>query len=151
MREVVISDTSCLIVLRKIGRLELLRQCYEEIIITEEIAREFKEQLPSWIVVEQPKDATLQKVLEQMLGKGESSAIALAFEKEKPLLILDDLRARKIAKSMNLQITGTLGVLVKAKEKGFIKKIKPVLEELQQTNFRASDFVIENILEVCGE
>ncbi|MBM4166255.1 MAG: DUF3368 domain-containing protein [Ignavibacteria bacterium] len=64
-------------------------------------------------------------------------------------LILDDLRARKIAKSMNLKLTGTLRVLVKAKEKGFIKRIKPLMEELDDINFHLSTNVIENILEVC--
>jgi len=151
MHDIIISDTSCLVLLDKIGRLELLKSCYSTVYITREIQTEYGNKLPTWVIVEQPKDASLQKTLEQVLDKGEASALALAIEKENATIILDDLRARKVARSLNLKITGTLGVLVKAKQDGLIDKVKPLIEELRKTDFRASEIVIKKILDVCGE
>ncbi len=85
------------------------------------------------------------------MDKGEASALALAIEKKTATIILDDLRARKVAKSLKLKITGTLGVLVKAKQDGVIDKVKPLIDELRKTDFRASETVIKKILDVCGE
>jgi len=151
MPDIIISDTSCLVLLDKIGHLELLKSCYSTVYITREIQAEYGNKLPTWVIVEQPKDASLQKTLEQVLDIGEASALALAMEKQNSTIILDDLRARKVAKSLNLKITGTLGMLVKAKQDGVIDKVKPLIEELRKTDFRASDNVIKKILDVCGE
>ncbi|MFI5149883.1 MAG: DUF3368 domain-containing protein [Bacteroidia bacterium] len=53
-------------------------------------------------------------------------------------MILDDYKARKIAEKLGLSITGTLGVIVKAKKNGIIESVKPILIELKGTNFRIS-------------
>ena len=151
MPDIIISDTSCLVLLDKIGRLELLKSCYSTIFITKEIQFEYGNELPKWVIIEQPKDSVVQKTLEQVLDKGEASALALALERQSTTIILDDLRARKVAKSLNLTITGTLGVLVKAKQDGVIDKVRPLIDELLKTDFRVSENVIERILEVCGE
>ena len=75
----------------------------------------------------------------------------MAFELENTLLILDDLKARKVALKLNLDFTGTLGILIKAKEKGLISQIRPILEEIQSTNFRFSEDVFRQILLVAKE
>ena len=72
------------------------------------------------------------------IDKGESSAIALALETPNSLVILDDYKARKIANKLGLNLTGTIGVIVKAKLKGLIPSIKPFLKKIKQTNFRLS-------------
>ena len=54
-------------------------------------------------------------------------------------IILDDFKARKIAKQLGIVFTGTIGVIVKAKLRGIIPSIKPFLEKIKQTNFRLSD------------
>ncbi len=97
MRKTIISDTSCLNVLSNIGELELLKKVYDQIITTSDIENEFGEELPDWIVVENVKDLSTQKVLELQIDKGESSAISLALELPDSTLILDDYKARKIA------------------------------------------------------
>lgn len=56
MPEIIIPDMSCLILLEKIGKLELLHKVYDNIVTTPEIAKEFLEQLPSWINIEDNKD-----------------------------------------------------------------------------------------------
>lgn len=64
MPDIIISDTSCLIVLAKIGELELLKKLYGSIITTEDIAKEFGEELPNWIEVKQINDYFKQRILE---------------------------------------------------------------------------------------
>lgn len=64
------------------------------------------------------------------MGKGEASAIALAVELKDCLLIVDDLKARKMAEKLNIKFTGTIGVIIDAKEAGHISFIKPILEKI---------------------
>ena len=116
MPRYVIADTSVLIHFHNINRLEILRNIYQEITITPEISHEFGKPLPRWIKTIKVKDKKYQELINTQLDLGESSAIAFAIENEDPLLILDDLKARKLAKRIGLNFTGTLGVINKAKE-----------------------------------
>lgn len=92
------------------------------------------------------KDKKQQRFIETLLDVGEASTIALASEKDNALLILDDLKARKLAKRLGLKFTGTLGILNKAKEQGVIVKIKPIIEKLKDAGFRISEAVIQDLL-----
>jgi predicted nucleic acid-binding protein len=82
---------------------------------------------------------------------GEASAIALAKETEDALLLLDDLKARKLAGKLNLKITGTLGVINKAKQREIISKVKPLIDKLLNTDFRISENIIAEILRINNE
>ncbi|MDF1550478.1 MAG: DUF3368 domain-containing protein, partial [Bacteroidales bacterium] len=82
---------------------------------------------------------------------GEASAIALAKEIENPLLLLDDLKARKLAGKLNLKFTGTLGVINKARQVGIIHKIKPLIDKLLLTDFRISENIINELLRLNNE
>jgi len=138
MRKTIISDTSCFIVLSNIDEMELLYKVYSEVVTTPEIADEFGEKLPEWVIVSKVKDSAYQQILELQIDKGESSAIALALETPDSTVILDDYKARKIASSLNLPYIGTVGVIVKAKLLGIIPSIKPILDKMKATNFRLS-------------
>lgn len=151
MPKIVIADTSCLIVLDKIQALSILHKLYSEILITQEIADEYSSDLPGWIKIKSVTNLKKQKDLEVQLDSGEASAIALALELNDCLLILDDLQGRKVATSLNLEFTGTLGVLVRAKKSGYIPIIKPMLEELKKIKFRLSPEVEKDILLQCNE
>jgi predicted nucleic acid-binding protein len=96
----VISNTSCLIALSNIGRLTILRDLYDSIMVTPEVSAEFAETLPGWISVTPVGDSAKTKLIHGTLDLGESSSIALAMESENTLLILDDGKARRFAKSM---------------------------------------------------
>jgi predicted nucleic acid-binding protein len=132
----VISNTSCLIALTNIGRLEILQKRYRHIIITPEVAQEFDEPLPDWISVVPVKDAVKTELITKYLDRGESSTIALASEVDDPLVILDDGKARAFAKNSGLTITGTLGILVKAYEMGLVTGINDILDDLRSVKFR---------------
>lgn len=151
MPDAVISDASCIIILDKIDEISILRDLYSNIFITKEIANECQIKLPNWITVRTYSDDKYFNFLNTFLDAGESSAIALYMEMENPLLILDDLKARKYAKKMNLNITGTLGIINKAKKEGVIKEIQPILEKISKTNFRISEKVIYESLKINNE
>ena len=138
MHRIIIADTSCLIILTNIGEFELLRKVYGQIITTPDIAIEFNGPLPEWVNIVAVQDKYKQQLLELQLDKGESSAIALALELPDNTIILDDIKARKIAHQLGLIYTGTISVIIKAKLQGIIPTIKPILLKIRQTNFRLS-------------
>lgn len=151
MPKPIISDTSCLIILTNIGELDLLRKLYGQIITTAEIAEEFAEPLPEWIKINAPTDKYRQKILELQIDKGEASAIALALEIPDSIIILDDQKARKVAEKLGLEITGTIGLIIKAKLRGIIISIKPFLAKIRKTNFRLSDEIEHQALREADE
>jgi predicted nucleic acid-binding protein len=151
MRRVIISDTSCLIILTKINELNLLQQVYGQVTVTPEIVQEFGQPLPEWIEIATVGDKKRQQLLEFQIDKGESSAIALAMETTDCLLILDDVKARKIAVQLGLIFTGTMGFLIKAKQLGIIDSVKPLINKLQAANFRLSSELIEHVLRQANE
>jgi predicted nucleic acid-binding protein len=151
MPKIIISDTSCLIILNKIGELDLLRQLYNTVTITHDILLEYGEQLPDWIEVQQAKDQYRQQLLEMQIDKGEASAIALALETADSTVILDDWKARRLAERLGLSVTGTLGVIIRAKNTGLIPSIKPYLEKIRETNFRISEELEQIALKEANE
>lgn len=151
MSKTIISDTSCFIILAKIEEFELLHKVYGNITTTIEIAIEYGDVLPEWIEIKTVEDKHSQQILEMQIDKGESSAIALALEMPGSTLILDDYKARKIAQSLRINFTGTIGVLIKAKLTGIIPSIKPLLKKIQQTDFRLSNEIENQALKEAGE
>lgn len=151
MQRVIVSDTSCIILLDKIGQLNLLNKLFGQITVTQEIANEFKSELPDWFKIENPTNKTYQKILEASLDKGEASAIAYAIEQSDCLLIIDDYKGRKYAEQLGLKITGTLGIIVDAKLNGHINSVKPLLDKIKETNFRLTTELEKRTLEKSNE
>ena len=151
MHKIIISDTSCFIILTNIGELHLLQKLYSKITTTIEIVTEFGEPLPEWVEILSVKSKDTQRLLEMQIDKGESSAIALALEISDSLLILDDIKARKVATQLGLSITGTLGIIIKAKLEGIIPSVIPILNKIKQTDFRLSDEVELQVLKAAKE
>lgn len=151
MPKTIIADTSCFIILSNIGELELLNKVYGQITTTVDIAFEFGETLPEWVEITSVKDKSKQQLLELQIDKGESSAIALALETPDCTLILDDIKARKIADRLGLSFTGTIGIIIKAKLNGIIPEIKPILAKIKQTDFRLSVEIELQALHLANE
>ncbi|MBK0382275.1 DUF3368 domain-containing protein [Pedobacter sp. SD-b] len=149
--KIVIIDARCFIVLEKIGALPLLNKLYLQVVTTTEIAAEYKEDLPTWITIQNVINRDLIKTFQNIVDLGESSAIALANEINHSFIVIDDLQARKFASSLGLNVKGTIGVLLEAKQNEVIQTIKPYLDKIQKTNFRISDYLIVKILESAGE
>lgn len=149
--KIVITDASCFITLDKIDGMNLLNSLYEQVITTPEIAAEYGKQLPDWVEVKAVQNRDLLYNYAEIVDIGEASAIALASEIDADLLIIDDAEARKFAKKLDLNITGTVGVILSAKLKGIIPSVKPYVLKIQQTNFRISESLIVQIIESAGE
>ena len=148
---IIISDSSCLIGLTNIGKLEILNQLYKEIIITPEVASEYKLPLPKWIIIKDSKNKDIITETKKLkFGKGESSSIALAMEVKNSLLVLDDDRARNFARNKGLSIIGTITIIGNAYDKGYIDSYEDACEDLRKVHFRFTqkiqDEVRNNIL-----
>jgi predicted nucleic acid-binding protein len=156
----VVSDTTPLIALSKISKLDLLEVLYGEINIPAGVFEEYEEGKNKdfykeilkldWIKIREIKN---KKELENYpeLDRGEKEAIALAEEIKGDLLIIDEVRGRKIAKSKGLKITGTVGVLLKAKKKRSIHEVLPFVYELRDKGTWIGDDLIEFIKETEEE
>lgn len=152
MQKIIIADTSCLIVLDKVGYLDLLNKVFGEVVITQQVFEEFGKSTPPWILIEKTKNPNPnRKILEATLDKGEASSISLAMDYDDSLLIIDESKGRKIAKSLGLKITGTLGILVIAKSNNLIGEVKPIIDKIKSTNFRISPQLEQLVLIKCEE
>ena len=151
MPDLVIADTSCLIVLTKVGELDILRKTYNRVIIPSAVAAEYGFAIPSWISIETPSSEALLRFDNLGLDNDEHAAIALGFEHPEAILILDDRDARRVASQLGFRLTGTIGVLIVAKELGVLSKISPVLEKIQASDFHISQAVLLEALKVAGE
>ncbi len=149
--DIIISDTSCLILLTNIDELSLLKKMSKVVLITPEIATEFGEKLPSWIKIRETKDKQFQKLLEREIDQGEASAIILAIENPNSILLIDDLKGRNIANQLDLNYSGTFGLILRSKQLGIIERVRPIIEKVQNTNFRYSTKLLNQIIEEAGE
>lgn len=123
----------------------------DKVFITTAINNEYGKDLPSWITIKEPQDNHYQRILEMYLDKGEASAIALSLEMDNSIVIIDDLKGRKVAERLNLRYSGTFGLILRAKQIGVIQSVKPILIKIKKTNFRFSEKLFKLILEQAGE
>ena len=150
MEKAVISDTSCIILLDKIGELDLLKKLFGKIIITKKIEEEYGIQIPKWFELKNPLESTCEKIINLNIDKGEAGAIALSIELEDSLLIIDDLKGRKIVESLGLKFIGTLGIILRAKQ-NIIPSVIPIIEKIKQTNFRLTEMLERKVYRDSGE
>lgn len=85
------------------------------------------------------------------LDQGEAEVLVLAEEQNARLVIIDERKARRYAKRLGFPLTGTLGVLLLAKEKGIIPALAPLIEELQQAGLHLGIKLIKKVLQLAGE
>jgi predicted nucleic acid-binding protein len=141
----VVADTSPLLNLALIGRLDLFRSQFDSIIITETVREELlagedaQEPLETFIDsdivgVEQPTRDDLVREFRSRLDAGESTAIALAIERDASLVLIDERDGRQVARRHELPVTGIIGVLLRAADQGRID-IESELDSLRQVGF----------------
>lgn len=116
MKEPAVVDSTCLIGLDQIGRLDLLPKLFEPVHAPPEVERE-SGLAPEWLKIENPSNPDLVSALKVMVDDGEAEAIALAAER-KWRIVLDDRQARDLAQRMGLKVIGTVGILIRAKRAG---------------------------------
>ena len=156
----IVSNTTPIISLLKLDRIEILRDLYSEIYIPKAVYHEieagkskgFYKDLSKidWISVVEIQDKQAVKYFLD-LDAGEAEAIVLATELNADLIILDEKLGRFHAKHADLKVTGTIGVLIKAKSEGLIEKLKPLLDELTKKDIWISDKLKKEILQIVHE
>ena len=158
MRKVIVNSTP-IIGLADIGRLDLLKNVYQQIVIPQAVYHEIispsvKKQVDEsrdWITVEQIQDDSQKQMYRAKLHAGEVEVMILAQEQNAELVILDDNAAKKTAKYLGLAVTGTLGVLLRAKREGYIHSVSEVMDELSQDHFFIHEKVRKMVLEQADE
>lgn len=135
----VVSNTTPIISLLKIGKLDILRKVYGKIIVPKAVYNEINAgknksyfiDLSSleWIEIKEIENKkSLHFFLD--LDAGEAEVIVLASELDADLVIIDETLGRKFAKNNELKVTGTIGVLLKAKELGIVDNITSLIDLL---------------------
>lgn len=149
----IVSNSSCLIILDKLGKLELLEELYTKVVIPASVKNEvFKSKVkPYWIEVAEINQPIAPRILKKTLGAGESEAISLSLELNADLLIIDDLGARKVAQELGIKITGVVGILLTAKKMSLIPEIKGLLDDMLKHGFRISKTVYDEALKLAHE
>ena len=149
-----IVDASCLIGLSKVQMETLPLQLYTKVIIPPAVQAEFGGAVEGYIV-QPPSNRVHVQTLRLMLGAGESEVIALGVELsqggEQVEMVLDDLQARRIALSYGLRIVGTVGLLIRAKQSGYIESVRAILQQMRASGFRCSPELFRRAIELAQE
>ena len=158
---IVVSDTSPILSLALIGRLELLRDLYGTIMIPEAVRSEIVATEQSgareigsanWIVACPIERDLVLKLLLREVDQGEAEAIGLALQSKADVLLIDERKARQLAAYLELGVVGLLDVLQEAKQRHLITSVKPILDDLiARARFRLSHKLYQRTLFTAGE
>jgi predicted nucleic acid-binding protein len=156
----IVSDAGPLIALSRIDRLELLHKLFGKVMVPKTVVRELRlaEKRPGVLPLVQAlrKDKWIKAMVPRGnlavpgLDEGESAAILLAAAQECPLLV-DERRARIVARKRGLSVLGTGRVLLAAREKGLIASVGDTLDALRESGYRLSDELCARLRELAGE
>lgn len=157
----VIADTSPIQYLHQTNLLYLLPNFYGQIIVPYSVTQELAVGKTSGIYL--PDVTTLSLIsihkatstsilpLVTDLGKGEKEVLALATEISDSLALIDDGLARRYARLLGINFTGTLGILLKAKQNSYLSRIEPILNQLESLKFRLDTATRTSVLKLAGE
>ncbi|EDX72278.1 hypothetical protein MC7420_947 [Coleofasciculus chthonoplastes PCC 7420] len=158
----IISNATPLIAFAKINQLSLLRQIVGELTIPDAVAKEISDYTHNktgFIDLEQETWINRQAITakEQLalllpsLDRGEAEVITLALEEKAKLVLIDELTGRKVAESLNLNVFGSVGILIKAKQLGEIEEVKPFLDAMLKQGIYFSQRFIDAVIQLMGE
>jgi predicted nucleic acid-binding protein len=156
----VVSNTTPILSFLKIGKLDILKTLYKNILIPQAVYQEIETgkdrdyytdlKKLDWVSIKCIKTRQSRMYLFD-LDDGEAETIILAQEQNADLVIIDEKCGRRYARQLGLPVTGTIGILLKAKKQGLIAGITPLLQELldKQTWFSAD--MVKKAIELAGE
>jgi hypothetical protein len=153
-----VSNASPLIVLLKINKLLILKKLFEKIVIPDAVYKEITAKEHDklvfdklkWVETRRVRKTEMINLLEKLINKGEAEAIILAKELNATLLI-DDAKARKYAKLLNIEVIGTLGLLKMAKKSGLVQSVRKVIDDMLTEGYYIEDRLVRKILKDIGE
>ena len=156
----IISNTTPILSLLKIDKLELLKELYGVVIIPFAVYLEIEEgkekpfyqdlTLLDWVEIQKIKNPNSREDLID-LDDGEAEVLILAKETNADLVILDEILGRRYAKQFDINVTGTIGLLIKAKEKGLISSLKNLLSEFVEKGTWLNPKLISKALKMANE
>jgi len=160
-----VSNTSPLSCLASVGLLRLLPHQFDRLAIPEAVRTELGKHphvyarrgiddliQTGYLQVLEIKNTNLKRSLRESLDEGESEAICLALELKSDILLLDEKDGRKVARSLDLALTGTVGILLKAKHSGLIPSVREVLNKLSsEFGFSLHPNLVEQVCIEVGE
>lgn len=157
----VICDTSPLQYLHQLGLLHILPALAERVIIPraelDELSsgRAMRLNLHDptaldWVIIRRPTSAPALPLVTD-LGPGETEVLTPALESPGAVVVLDNALARRVAETLRLRLTGTLGMLLDAKRAGLVATVAPLLDQLQALRFRLAPHTRTTVLELAGE
>lgn len=153
---IVLSDSGPLIALSKINHLDILRKFFGKIIIPQAVWTEVVEkgkgrpgskevQEANWIEVKKVKNIIGIEALKHEIGTGESETLVLAKELNADIVLIDDRIAREIARSMDLNVAGTLSIIYEAINNKFINNnFKEIIKLMRKNNIWISDELFDS-------
>lgn len=160
-QSIVISNTTPLIALAWLERLDLLPALFGAVHIPDAVHAELHSDpekmgsaelaAASWLRVTVVENALAVQMLANELDAGESEAIVLAHEMRAGLLLMDERRGRRRAAEGGLAVTGTLGILIEARKRGLIGPLRPFLDRLRALPFRMTPALYAETLSKVGE
>jgi uncharacterized protein len=113
------------------GRVLIPKKVFDELLMLRHFGRDIESLINSeWIEVREVRNMERYSTLSRTLDPGEAEAILLAEELNADFLLIDDLKGRKYAEKLGLVVVGSVGILIRAKEKGIINEVKPYLDKL---------------------
>lgn len=157
---IVISNTTPIIALSILERLDLLHQLYGEIWIPPAVRAELRrggtragaqEVQTAAFIRTVPLLSPSQAELLIDLDPGEAEVLALALERKADLVILDERLGRGYARRLGLALTGVLGVLLRAQQEGYLDALEPEIMRLKQAGIRLGDDLVARVLQMSGE
>ena len=154
----VVANTTPLIAFAKVDRLDILHRLYGVLLIPEAVLSEVKYEPArtrvceaSWIRVVPIKDVERRRMFSARLHAGEVDVMILAQEEGADLVLMDDNAAKKTAKIMGFSVTGTFGVLLRAKREGIIDSVSELADAIIADGFYASEGLRRLVLKMAGE
>ena len=150
----VVSDTSPLTALIQIDRADLLPLLFDRIVIPPAVRTELLRAhpaLPEWLETVSPHAIPIA-ITSARLDPGESEALAVALELHADAVLLDERLGRRVARTLGLRVTGLLGILVLARQRGHLASIAATIADLQTTaGCWFDDALIADVLRAAGE
>lgn len=159
-----VCDASPIILLSKVGQADLLLALPAELAIPEAVIREVvagpeRSLARQWLHENEnrfarPAVPVASGVASWDLGAGEQAVLSQSHAEQGWTVVTDDLAGRRCAEALSVPRTGTLGVVLLAKEEGLLAEVKPVVEALAEVGLRASGTLLEAVsgrLERCTE
>ena len=154
---ILIADSSALIALAVVNKLDLLEELFGQVYVPRAVYNEVShqskgesEKLANYCknkVLDIASDVNLNITL----GLGESEAIILYKEKNANFLLCDDKKAKKFARNFGVNVIGSLGILLKAKEERLIAELTPLIERLKESQIFIDDKTCELVLRMADE